>query len=103
MAMKKSSQPKQESDLAFDERIERLSKVAFGNILDFARFEADGSVQIFDWNKAEEVGAKVSVVTRTRGRGRNAREVRITKIRMPDKVKALCKLLDHLLSPSRRR
>jgi hypothetical protein len=103
MANKKNTQPRQKSDLELENHIERLCKIAFGNILDFARFGADNSVHIFDWNKVEEVGAKVSVVTRTRGRGRNAREVRITKITMPDKVKALCKLLDHLLSPGRRR
>jgi hypothetical protein len=78
-----------------EEAIQELAKVAFSNILDFARFESDGSVHIFDWEKALEIGAKVSVKTRRIGRGKNAREVRVTKIRMPDKFPALLKLCDH--------
>ena len=70
---------------------------------DFARFEPDGSVHIFDWDKAREVGAQVSVVTRKIGRGKNAREVRHTRIKMPDKFPALIKLLKHLSPPPRKR
>jgi hypothetical protein len=93
---KRKMQQRREASVAADEEVKRLAKVAFANILDFARFEADGSVHIFDYNKAHEVGAKVSVVTRRVGRGKNAREVRITRIRMPDKFPALIKLGKHL-------
>ena len=52
-------------------------------------------MHIFDWEKARDIGAKVSVTTRKVGRGKNAREVRVTKIRMPNKFPALLKLYDH--------
>ena len=88
---------------ATNEMVQDLARIAFGNILDFARFKANGSVHIFDWDKAREVGAQVSVVTRQIGRGKNAREVRHTQIKMPDKVSALIKLLRHLSPPPRKR
>jgi hypothetical protein len=73
--------------------IDRLIKIAFANMDDFARFHPDGSVEIFDYDKAHEVGAKVSVVTRKIGRGKNTKEVRITKITMPkNKFSALIRL-----------
>jgi hypothetical protein len=76
---------------------EELIAIGFGNILDFARFEPDGSVHIFDWQKAREVGAKVSVTTRKVGRGKNARTVRTTEIKMPEnKVTALIELIRRL-------
>ena len=71
---------------------EKASQVAFANVLDFARFQPDGTVHIFDYDKAREVGAKVSVTTRKIGRGKNAKEVRTTRIGMPDKLPALLKL-----------
>lgn len=73
--------------------LEELIAIGFGNMDDFARFEPNGRVHIFDWDKARQVGAQVSVVTRKMGRGKNAREVRITQIKMPDKFPALMKLL----------
>jgi len=79
-----------------DREVQDLAKIAFANILDFARFEADGRVHIFDYDKALEVGAKVSVTTRKVGRGKNAREVRKTEIIMPNKLRALIRLLKHL-------
>ena len=82
--------------------IAKLAKIAFGNVLDFARFNPDGSVEIFDWEKAHEIGAKVSVITRKQGRGKNAREVKITEIKMPNKFPALMKLLNHLSPPPRK-
>ena len=90
MATKKAK--KGQSSVASDETIQHLAKIAFANVLDFARFEPGGRVHIFDWDKAREVGAKVSVVTRKVGRGKNAREVRITEVKMPDKFPALMKL-----------
>jgi hypothetical protein len=72
--------------------IEKLEAIAFSNILDFASFEPDGRVRIFDWEKANEIGAKVSVTVRKIGRGKNAREVRTTTIKMPNKLPALMKL-----------
>jgi hypothetical protein len=89
--------------MASSQAIKDLVKVAFANILDFARFEANGSVHIFDHAKAREVGAKVSVKTRVVGRGRNAREVRITKITMPDKFRALVRLGELIGAFPRRR
>ena len=91
MATKKEKKGK--SSVAPDEMIQHLARIAFANVLDFARFEPGGRVHIFDWDKAREVGAQVSVVTRKMGRGKNAREVRITQIKMPDKFTALMKLL----------
>jgi hypothetical protein len=79
-----------------DRVVQDLAKIAFANICDFARFEDDGRVHIFDYDKAREVGAKVSVVTRKVGRGKNATEVRETKIIMPDKLRALIQLDKHL-------
>jgi hypothetical protein len=35
------------SELAID----KLEKVAFGNVADFARFYSDGRIEIFDWEK----------------------------------------------------
>jgi hypothetical protein len=95
-----SEMPKRRTaNIVTDEELEQLAKVAFANMCDFARFEPDGSVHIFDWDKAREVGARVSVVTRQVGRGKNAREVRRTRIKMPDKLPALLKLLKHLTPP----
>lgn len=93
--MKKDQKSRRRRRSLSEEAIQELSKVAFSNVLDFARFEPDGSVHIFDWEKARDIGAKVSVTTRKIGRGENATEVRITKIRMPDKWRALLKLYDH--------
>jgi len=95
MTTKKKIQHEMEPSTT-DETVQHLARVAFGNILDFARFEADGRVHIFDWDKAREVGAKISVVTRKIGRGKNAREVQCTSIKMPDKVSVLRKLIKHL-------
>jgi uncharacterized Fe-S cluster-containing radical SAM superfamily protein len=86
-----------------EEEIQELSKIAFANMADFARFEANGRVHIFDQDKAREIGAKVSVTTRTVGRGKNAREVRTTKITMPDKFRALMKLYDHFVTSKPRK
>jgi hypothetical protein len=73
--------------------------------MDFARFEPGGRVHIFDWEKARDIGAKVSVTTRKIGRGKNAREMRVTQITMPDKARALFELYDHFFpkAPSRGR
>lgn len=102
MATKKEIQPRGKPSVATGETVQDLARIAFANILDFARFEPGGGVHIFDWNRAREVGAQVSVVTRKVGRGKNAREVRSTRIKMPDKFRALCKLLK-LLTPPRKR
>ena len=93
MSRKKNAQPLTEPE------IKKLTKVAFANVLDFARFNPDGSVEIFDWEKARDIGAKVSVVDRRVGRGKNVKEVREIEIVMPDKFGALMKLLDHVSSP----
>jgi hypothetical protein len=101
--MKKNQKGKRRKRPLSEEAIEKLSKIAFCNMHDFARFEPNGSVHIFDWEKAHEIGAKVSVTTRRVGRGKNAREVRTTTIRMPaNKLKALLKLYDHFF-PSQER
>jgi hypothetical protein len=63
----KSQTTTQESLSRSDPAIAKLAKVAFANVADFARFNPDGSVEIFDWEKAKEIGAKVSVVTRKEG------------------------------------
>jgi hypothetical protein len=98
----KSQTTTQESLSRSDPAIAKLAKVAFANVADFARFNPDGSVEIFDWEKAKEIGAKVSVVTRKEGRGKNARELRITEIKMPNKFPALVKLLKYLTPPVRK-
>ena len=103
MEKNKKSKQQKESVLAADKVVQDLAKIAFSNVLDFARFEPDGSVHIFDWEKACDIGAKVSVTTRKMGRGKNAREVRVTTIRMPDKFPALIKLLGYLSPPPRKR
>jgi hypothetical protein len=57
-----------------------LATIAFANLDDFARFKSDGSVEIFDYDKAREVSAKISVVTHPIGRSKYAKEVRIRKL-----------------------
>ena len=47
-----------------DDEIKKLEKIAFANIDDFARFDPDGGVHIFDYEKARDIGAKVKVETR---------------------------------------
>ena len=84
---------KQKLSVEPGQMIQQLARIAFANVLDFARFEPSGRVHIFDWDKAREIGAEVSVVTRKVGRGKNAREVRTIRIKMPDKFPALMKLL----------
>jgi phage terminase small subunit len=96
MTEKENALQSEELRKAADKVVQDLAKIAFANIADFARFEPDGSVHIFDYDKAREVGAKVSVVTRKVGRGKNAREVRKIRITMPDKLPALIKLGKHL-------
>lgn len=101
--MTTKKEKKATATVAIDETIQDLARIAFANVFDFARFEPSGRVHIFDWDKAREIGARVSVVTRKVGRGKNAREVRITQIRMPDKFPALMKLLKILDRPQRRK
>lgn len=96
MVTKKKIQHGGEPSVAADRVVQDLARIAFANMFDFARFEDDGRVYIFDYDKACEMGAKVSVVTRKVGRGKNAREVRTTKITMPNKLRALIKLGRHL-------
>jgi hypothetical protein len=78
-----------------DKVVQALAKIAFANILDFAQFR-DGRVVSIDHAKAREVGAKVKIVTRKVGRGKNARLVEETDIQLPDKLGALIKLGKHL-------
>ena len=92
MVTKKTFEERAEPRLAAEKALRDLAKVAFANVADFARFQPDGTVHIFDYDKAREVGAKVSVTTRKIGRGKNAKEVRTTRIRMPDKFPALLEL-----------
>jgi Terminase small subunit len=99
---KKKIEEEEDPQVAADRVVEDLVKIAFANISDFARIDVDGNVHIFDYDKAREVGAKVSVTTRKVGRGKNAREVVTTRIRMPDKFRALVKLGEHIgLFPTR--
>jgi hypothetical protein len=80
-----------------DDELQDLAKKAFANIFDFARVDSSGRrLEVFDLQKAADVGAVVSVRTRKIGRGKNAREVRATTITMPNKVKALEKLGKHM-------
>jgi hypothetical protein len=78
-----------------DRVVQDLAKIAFANILDFAQFR-DGRVVSIDHAKAREVGAKVKIVTRKVGRGKNARLVEETDIKLPDKLGALIRLGKHL-------
>lgn len=103
MRSKKNKAAERDAHAEVDKILADLAKVAFANVLDFARFEPDGRVDIFDWEKAQEVGAKVSITTRTIGRGKNAREVRTTEIVMPDKFPALLELGERLGVFERRR
>ena len=93
---------KREPTVAAHQKVQNLARIAFANMLDFARFNKDGRINIFDHDKARELGAIVSVVTRKIGRGKNAREVRQTRIKMPNKVPALIKLLKLLTPPPRK-
>ena len=54
----------------------------------FTRFFPDGRVEIFDYDKAREVGAEISVTARARGTA--------TKIALPHKLTALCCSGQHL-------
>jgi hypothetical protein len=75
--------PSREAD-----KVEDLAKIAFGNIGDFAQFRDDGEI-VIDHAKAREAGAKVSVVDRKLGKGKNARRLRRIAITMPNKTRAL--------------
>jgi len=68
--------------------VEELKKFAFANMADFIRFFPDGRVEIFDYDKAREVGAVISVTARARGTA--------TKIALPHKQTALVLLGQHL-------
>src|SRR6476620_1084342 len=72
--------------------LRELAKIAFSSMTDFATFGRRGEIIDIDFEKAREVGATVSVVTRKVGRGKNARTVVTTEIKMPDRVKALIEL-----------
>ena len=96
MVTKKKIQHGGEPSVAADRVVQDLARIAFANMFDFARFQDDGRLHIFDYDKPRDVGAKVSVVTRKVGRGKSAREVRRTKIKMPNKPRALTKLGRHL-------
>lgn len=84
-----------------DKVVRDLARTGFANILDFARVGEDGEFHI-DADKAREVGATASVVTRKVGRGKNAKDVRRMSIKMPNKLRAL-KLLLKNLDPSPKR
>jgi hypothetical protein len=78
-----------------DRVVQDLAKIAFASISDFAQFR-DGGVIDIDHVKAREAGAKVTIVTRKVGRGKNARTVRETTIHLPKKLQALMRLGKHL-------
>ena len=84
--------PKMEADRV----VRELAKIAFANMADFATFDSNGEILDIDFEKAREVGATVSVVSRKVGRGKNAGTVVTTTIEMPDKVRALIQLGKHL-------
>lgn len=103
MPNKDNSAPERDPRAEVDKILADLAKIAFANMADFARFDPDGRPHIFDWEKAKEIGAKVSITTRTIGRGKNAREVRTTQIIMPDKYAALLELGERIGVFERRR
>ena len=49
--------------------LEKLTKIAFGNIGDFAQFRDDAEI-VIDHAKAREAGAKVSIVDGKVGKGK---------------------------------
>jgi phage terminase small subunit len=83
--------PKMEADRV----VRDLAKVAFANIADFVQFEGNRIIEV-DHVKARDVGAKVKIVTRKVGRGKNMRTVRETDIQLPNKLAALIQLGKHL-------
>jgi hypothetical protein len=89
MATKTKSQDRTKPIIDADSSVEDLARIAFANILDFTQFGDGGQIQKIDFVKAREVGATVSVVTRKVGRGKNARQVQRTSIKMPNKFRAL--------------
>ncbi len=89
MVTKKKIQHGGEPSVAADRVVQDLARIAFANMFDFARFQDDGRLHIFDYDKPRDVGAKVSVVTRKVGRGKSAREVRRTKIKMPNNTSGI--------------
>ena len=62
---------------------------------DFVQFEGNRVIDVNHVN-AQEVGAKVKIVTRKVGRGKNMRTVRETHFQMPKKLAALIQLGKHL-------
>ena len=82
--------------LEADRVVRELSKIAFGNMADFVTLDSNGDIAEIDFEKAREVGATVSVVSRKVGRGKNAGTVVTTTIKMPDKVRALIQLGKHI-------
>ena len=69
-----------------------LAKIAFSSMTDFATFGSSGEIIKIDFDKAREIGAVVSNVTRKVGRGKKAKITRTTTITMPDKCRALIEL-----------
>lgn len=96
-------QPERDPKQLADNVVAELAELAFANMHDFARFNPDGSIDIFDWEKARQVGAQVSVKVRKVGRGENARESRRVSVKLPQKWPALRKLADHMLDKPRHR
>ena len=79
---KKHTQCEENASAGAERAVRDLAKVAFANILDFASFRADGSVQI-DRKKAREVGAKVSITLAKSDRDRFERPKLQCRTRLP--------------------
>jgi hypothetical protein len=87
------------------ETINKLKKIAFCRMNDIATFNSSGDITEIDFEKAAEIGAVVSDVTRKVGRGQKAKMVRTVSITMPDTFNALMQLGVYLglFEPPKRR
>ena len=95
--MKKGAKRSDRSDLTVkaDKVVQDLAKLAFASLTDFVRVDENNELQI-DEVKATEAGAIVVITNRTVGRGKNSKQVRRVKIKMPNKQKALVTLGKHV-------
>lgn len=87
------------TEITADRVLQELAKIGFANIADFVTLQGAG-VPVLDFSKADEAKlAAVSEITQdtyTEGRGDEAENVKKTKFKLHDKVKALQHLGNHL-------
>ena len=87
------------TEVTADRVVEELAKIAFGNIGDYVKITEDGGAKVdLSETTRDQLAALTGIESHVymEGVGDDANPVKMTKIRMADKIKALGMLGDHM-------